>query len=369
MRNPGLHGLIESSLVRWRFGFCLCLLLVASSCRSLPDEGWAQLKDVRLRLLSVQADRFTPSEYSAFERHFSDIREDFSRLANQAALLRSGSRIAALDSNIRALNATGEALVSQAEKARQSKLEALRLEAAALESYLTTTGPSHYLPELRQSLTGTQLQLARLKLLIEQGDDRSAEAVLNVLKASNREVRAHLDELERRFSDPHLLRVWSRLCQKAIEFSRRTDQPVLVIEKFDRKAFLLRRGRVFRRFSVDLGWNGLNDKQRQGDGATPEGEYTVTKKKSNEHTNFHRALLLSYPNEADKAAFQQALRRGEVPRGSRIGSMIEIHGAGGRGQDWTDGCIALSNREIELLYRDAYVGMPVYIVGRCQLLR
>jgi len=57
--------------------------------------------------------------------------------------------------------------------------------------------------------------------------------------------------------------------------------------------------------------------------------------------------------------------RGELGPGVRIGNFSEIHGQGGRGRDWTDGCIALDNDDMEQLFSMAYVGMPVVIVGTC----
>ncbi len=355
--------------MRWHHLCFLFLLLLISSCRSLPDESWAHLKEVRRRILSAQADRFAPFEYSEFERHFSDVRQSFIRLENRWAVFRSGKRLTALDDDIRALNQTGEALIDEAQGARRKKLAGLRLEVSLLENLLSDSGPKHFLPDSRGGMQAVRLQLARMKLLIEQGDDRSAEAILNVVKASSLEMRSQLTELEHRYSDPRLLKRWSRLCHSAVECSRGSARPVLLVDKYRRQALLLRSGTLVRRFAVDLGWNGLDDKQVQGDGATPEGEYVVTKKKDGEHTSFHLALLLSYPNDADMATFEYAIERGKLPRDAEIGGMIEIHGSGGRGQDWTDGCIALSNREIEFLYRDAYVGMPVFIVGRCQSLK
>ena len=347
----------------------LCLLTLLSSCHSLPVEGWVHLKSVRMRLLSVEADRFTPSQFTEFERHFLDIQTDFVRLESRLPLFRSPKRVEALNDDIRALDQTGEALISQAESARQTKLEHLRLEMSLLKNLLSDGGPKPLLEDSDGAIRTLKMQLARLQLLIEEGDDRSAEAVLNVLKTSSMDVRKRLAELEGRFSDPRLLRVWSRLCRRAIESSRQTEESVLLVEKYRRRALLLRDGSTVRAFPVDLGWNGLKDKLSQGDGATPEGEYKITKKKKGKHTRFHLALLLNYPNEEDKAHFERAVQDGELPPDARIGSMIEIHGDGGLGQDWTDGCIALSNREIDLLYRDAYVGMPVFIVGRCQSLK
>ncbi len=80
-------------------------------------------------------------------------------------------------------------------------------------------------------------------------------------------------------------------------------------------------------------------------------------------SKYYRALLLDYPNDADRERFAAAQRRGEIPRDARIGGLIEIHGEGGRGQNWTEGCVALSNRDIDDLFPRVSVGTPVTIVG------
>jgi len=75
------------------------------------------------------------------------------------------------------------------------------------------------------------------------------------------------------------------------------------------------------------------------------------------------ALLLDYPNAEDRRRFDEARRAGRVARNASLGGLIEIHGEGGRGRDWTKGCVALSNVEIQDLYSRVAVGTPVTIVG------
>jgi hypothetical protein len=73
--------------------------------------------------------------------------------------------------------------------------------------------------------------------------------------------------------------------------------------------------------------------------------------------------MLDYPNERDKERFRKAVQRGEIARGASIGGLIEIHGEGGRGGDWTDGCVALTNNEMDDLFDRVSVGTLVTIVG------
>jgi murein L,D-transpeptidase YafK len=115
-----------------------------------------------------------------------------------------------------------------------------------------------------------------------------------------------------------------------------------------------------RSYRVALGGNPVGPKRRRGDGKTPEGLYTITARNSG--SAFHRSLRISYPNAADRA---RARRDGVNPGGD-----IMIHGLpNGRGYigkahrlvDWTDGCIAVTDEEIEEIWRLAPNGTPVQI--------
>jgi murein L,D-transpeptidase YafK len=109
-----------------------------------------------------------------------------------------------------------------------------------------------------------------------------------------------------------------------------------------------------------LGFNPEGDKKWEGDGKTPEGLYRINDKNPNSH--FHRNLGVSYPNENDLAE-ASAL-------GKNVGKDIKIHGLGTLRRplgklhlwiDWTAGCIAVSNAEIEELYNAVAVGTPIFI--------
>ena len=80
-------------------------------------------------------------------------------------------------------------------------------------------------------------------------------------------------------------------------------------------------------------------------------------------SNYYKALALNYPNDEDRAEFDRLRRAGRIPRGTSLGGLIEIHGEGGRGRDWTKGCVALANQDMDDLFRRIGVGTPVTIVG------
>jgi murein L,D-transpeptidase YafK len=114
---------------------------------------------------------------------------------------------------------------------------------------------------------------------------------------------------------------------------------------------------------VDLGLRGLGRKVHAGDRATPEGRYRIREKREGAATRWYKALVLDYPSAADRRDFRRAKRRGEVPAGRGIGGLIEIHGHGGRETNWTDGCIALRNPDLDRLYAVVDVGTRVTVVG------
>jgi len=137
----------------------------------------------------------------------------------------------------------------------------------------------------------------------------------------------------------------------------------IVVFKESHRLTLYHRGAPVASYDVDLGFNWTADKLHEGDGATPEGRYRVVARLGKKASIYYKALLLDYPNAGDRAEFARARRSGQLPAGARIGGLIEIHGGGGRNQDWTEGCVALANEDMDRVFERAGVGTPVTIVG------
>jgi murein L,D-transpeptidase YafK len=91
--------------------------------------------------------------------------------------------------------------------------------------------------------------------------------------------------------------------------------------------------------------------------------YKITQKFDGSKTKYYKALLLDYPNEEDKEKFRYEIQHGSLPASAKIGGLIEIHGNGGKGIDWTEGCIALTDREMDVVFKLVKVGTPVTIIG------
>lgn len=151
--------------------------------------------------------------------------------------------------------------------------------------------------------------------------------------------------------------------------------PRVEINKGKRRLFLYSEEELVRMYKVALGFNPDTDKKRQGDGCTPEGEFYICQK--NSQSEYYLSLGISYPNKEDATRglregiitqrqyekIMLALRFYEVPPwNTPLGGAIAIHGCGSKG-DWTLGCIALDNDNIEELYAIVPLGTPVLIYG------
>ena len=152
------------------------------------------------------------------------------------------------------------------------------------------------------------------------------------------------------------------------------NEPEIIIRKHDRRLDLHDRGYLVKTFSVALGSAPAGDKELEGDGRTPEGEFYVFTK--NSESKFHLSLGLSYPsskdaarglaagmiNETEHARIVRAIDDGKMPlQKTALGGEIYIHG-GGTERDWTEGCVAMKNEEIEELFRAIPVGTKVTIL-------
>jgi murein L,D-transpeptidase YafK len=149
--------------------------------------------------------------------------------------------------------------------------------------------------------------------------------------------------------------------------------PRIVVMKSKRLLELYSAAVLVRTYKIGLGFNPVDDKKRQGDGATPEGDFYIFTK--NDKSAYYLSLGLSYPNVEDaerglrdklisraqhNAIVRAIGRRSPPPQNTRLGGDIYIHGNGAT-SDWTLGCIALENEDIRELFEAVQVGTPVTI--------
>ena len=147
----------------------------------------------------------------------------------------------------------------------------------------------------------------------------------------------------------------------------------IVIEKGKKKLFLYSEEKLLRTYPIKLGLNSVGDKIRQGDKRTPEGSYYICTK--NPRSRYHLSLGLSYPSieDAERGLEQKLITKGDhdriieriskksiPPWNTPLGGEIFIHG-GGETWDWTYGCVALRNKDIEELFKVITIGTEVVI--------
>jgi murein L,D-transpeptidase YafK len=138
------------------------------------------------------------------------------------------------------------------------------------------------------------------------------------------------------------------------------------IDKSDHKLEVVAGSHVLKTYRVALGIGGSGPKQFEGDMTTPVGRYHVT---TRFRPLFHQFIGVSYPNDADRARYAELKRQGKVPAGRGVGHSIGIHGVGSRKlsgvhkeEDWTHGCIAMDDDEIDEFGSLVPEGTPIDIV-------
>lgn len=293
-------------------------------------------------------------------------------LASQEALdtgerwLREGEPVRAR-ARFEAASRRAESALEIAELARAAEEDrARRVLDRAREGLREMNWLSAYLPPrsaIRGDIKRVEVSVREAEVLLERGDPQAA--LVSAHDASDRIARTH--ERFTRFvlggADPDRRARYRRWVDETIAWSEKRRARAIIVDKMRRTLTLVSNGRRVRTYRAELGINGTQVKLQSGDRATPEGRYRITEKRGPGSTRWYKALLLNYPNEEDLKRFRRARKRGEVSRGADPGNLIEIHGKGGRGGDWTDGCVALSNADIDHLFARVSVNTPVTIVG------
>jgi len=142
--------------------------------------------------------------------------------------------------------------------------------------------------------------------------------------------------------------------------SKKSGGIAFLVDKSTHNLYVVKAGKVTDSIRCEFGYNSSYQKIMAGDGATPEGMYKVKEVKN--QSKFYKALLLDYPNSSDRERFKNNLAAGIIPGDAKIGSLIEIHGHGGENRDWTDGCIAVTDHDMDRIMKMAAVGTPVTII-------
>jgi len=166
------------------------------------------------------------------------------------------------------------------------------------------------------------------------------------IAAQQRQIESLEKEVESKGDEIMTLQERIEVLEQDVLAFQRGPADKILIEKKERRLMLFSRGEVLKTYKIALGGNPIGPKERQGDNKTPEGTYIIDSR--NKDSRYHRSLHISYPNEKDK---QRAKQLGVSPGGG-----IMIHGIkegfswlgdSHKDLDWTKGCIAVTDEEIE----------------------
>lgn len=163
--------------------------------------------------------------------------------------------------------------------------------------------------------------------------------------------------------------------QDCAAYASQASSDFVVVTKHDRRLTLCDGASSLGSWCVDLGLAPVGDKEREGDRKTPEGIFYIPRLLP--ASEYYKAFLLSYPDIADatrgrdqglitqseyNAIVSAQNNRTEPPQNTNLGGLIEIHGEGGAGQDWTWGCIAVANSVIDILWPVLGVGDTIVVL-------
>jgi len=330
-----------------------------------PESPESAIRIARENLSAArdaQAGKYVPREYEKAVTLYASAIVLWKKENVKLFFLRDYKSVSALASESATLaqNTLSKATHS-ARTAHNETAESLENLVRQIRRFEKVYGPLPLSDQMRDQFNQSKLIVEEIRIAREKRYFHKASELLKradaLIEKSEKSASAMLKEFFSHFDD------WESIYQKSIETSARNNSVLIVVDKMAHELLLFRDGKVRSTFKTEFGPRWLGDKNHQGDQATPEGSYVVTKKKEKRHTRYYKALLLNYPNQEDMARYRKNVASGKIPRHIDVGGLIEIHGHGGQGFNWTNGCVALSDRDMDVVYRNALVNTPVVIIG------
>jgi L,D-peptidoglycan transpeptidase YkuD (ErfK/YbiS/YcfS/YnhG family) len=357
----------RTSLSRLRTGTVIVALSVPlfSACvQQAPPDLVQSMEALDHRLVAAHSAEFAPEEYGRFIQHWVALRDRF----------RSGDDVVGwpwednpFETDLRALHDEGSRVLALAGDKQNAERRGAAAHVSRLErrlrrftSRVDQIGSRVALGEKRVE---TELLVKQARSFMEQGRFVHSKRAARQADEQMASQAAQLNFELGRYADRAQVDHWRAMVRRAVDWSRRHHAAALVVVKAKKRLTLYRNGQAVASYPVRLGFNGVQEKRYEDDGATPEGTYRVIRMRDRGQTEFHRAFLLDYPNADDQRRFWSARKTGVIPARARIGGNIEIHGEANRQLSQTLGCLMLENHQMDALFREVEVGTPVTIVG------
>jgi murein L,D-transpeptidase YafK len=160
--------------------------------------------------------------------------------------------------------------------------------------------------------------------------------------------------------------VEERLVKRTLFKSQPIGKVYLIVDKSDYELKVYDEEGWYATYPVVFGNKNLDDKMREGDRKTPEGTFRIISKRP--HEKWHKMLMLDYPTKESWTKFNQRKAQGVIPKSAKIGGGIALHGTWPNDNivvddftNWTNGCVALKNEDLDELEAFLPVGTQVTI--------
>ena len=350
-------------------GVLSVILFALPGCmQKVPSEVVEAIESLDRQLVESQGAEYAPEVYGRFVKHWVALRGQLQAAEDEIVWPWESNPLLG---SLQKVRAEGEEAMAQSRSQRETRRLETETRLAFLEGRLRTFNSRIDEMGSRVVLGRKPVEMALLlhqaRTFFDQGlYDRSVHVAQQA--AGMMEVQtAVLTTTLGHYADERRIHAWRRMAQQTIEWSRVHHTAAVVVSKADRRLTVYRNGRQILSYPVRLGYNGILEKRYQGDGATPEGQYHILRKRDRGQTQFYRALVLNYPNGEDRRRFQQARHTGRIPADAFIGGQIEIHGGDDILMNQTLGCLMLENWQMDAIFRVVEQGTPVTIVGAVQL--
>lgn len=331
---------------------------------TVPDELVESIEAIDRDLVSLHAGDLLSEDYSHFVHNWIALR---SRVQSEENVVRWPWEENGLETDLEQLQQEGSHLIASVKQRQASQRASAEAKLSRIEQRLrlinTSVGAigSRLVPG--EQHVEAELWIRQARVLLEDGQsERSIQASDRAAKILLAQAVTLNNELGR-YADEELITTWKDAVRRTIDWSHSHRAQAIVISKADRLLMLYKNGRKVLTFPIHLGSRGIRAKRHYGDGATPEGEYRIVRKRGEGRTPFIRSLVLDYPNADDRRRFENARKAGEISPSHLMTGSIEIHGIAQGITDQPFGSIVLDNPQIMELFNRVSVRTPVTIVG------
>lgn len=349
---------LGSGLAFWLVTFLILIILSASPPVSTFEQAWMALGSARQAEANIYAD----DEFRAARKNWEQAIQAWARENRKLFFRRDFQKAFELAKATRLQAQRAESVaVATKDSLQFAAVASLAFVRQKVDEFKTQFNQVPVAAALRKRFVAGELLMMESELAFNREDFELSTR--KVRQAETLVGSAGADATK--FLRAYLLKVpeWQRWAAEAVAWSEQQNATAIVVDKMAYRCYVYVAGKKRAEYPIELGPRWLGHKRQKGDNATPEGHYYVIKKKNLRYTTYYKALEINYPNEMDREQFLRAKARGELPRHAQIGGLIQIHGDGGKGMNWTSGCVALRNQDMDEVFDLAGVGTRVTIVG------